>query len=118
LRVIGDISCDIEGSIELTIKATQPDAPTYVVDPDTGAIQDGVAGRGPVIMAVDNLPCELPRESSEYFSAVLREFMPALADMDTSRPLSEARLPSPIERAVILYNGEFTPDYRYMKSFL
>ena len=57
LRVIADITCDVEGSIELTVKTTQPDDPVYVYDLDTGKARSGVAGRGPVV-AVDNLPSE------------------------------------------------------------
>ncbi len=79
LRVIGDVSCDIEGSIELTVKETHIDDPVYVYDPESGGIADGVAGRGPVVLAVGNLPCELSRESSAAFSAALSPFVPALA---------------------------------------
>ena len=86
LRVIGDVSCDIEGSVELTVKETHIDEPVYVYDPDTGTIADGVAGRGPVVLAVGNLPCELSRESSEAFSAALSPFVPALAAADFSVP--------------------------------
>ena len=79
LRVIADVSCDIEGSVELTVKETHIDEPVYVYDPDTGRIADGVEGKGPVVLAVGNLPCELSRESSEAFSAALSPFVPALA---------------------------------------
>ena len=44
LRVIGDISCDVEGGVEVTVKATEPDDPIYVVDPETGEIASGFEG--------------------------------------------------------------------------
>lgn len=118
LRVVGDISCDIEGGIEPTIKATSPDAPSFVWDPATGAALDGVAGVGPVIMAVDNLPCELPRESSTAFSEALLPFIPALAVCDFSLPLAECELPPELKRAMIVYHGRLTPDYQYLEKFL
>jgi alpha-aminoadipic semialdehyde synthase len=118
LQVIGDISCDIGGGVELTVKATMPDEPCFVWDPATGLAQTGFAGAGPVIMAVDNLPCELPRESSEYFSAVLRELVPSLAACDYSRPFAELDLPDSLRRAVITHRGELTPDYQYLRGFL
>ncbi|GAG17399.1 unnamed protein product, partial [marine sediment metagenome] len=70
LHVIGDISCDVAGGVEITVKATEPDDPIYVYDPETGSIRSGVEGNGPVMMAIDILPSELPRESSAYFSNI------------------------------------------------
>lgn len=118
LRVVGDASCDIEGSIECTLKATEPDDPVYVWDPKTGEVALGVAGRGPVILAVDILPSELPREASEYFSEILEPFIPAIAQADYSVPFEEVELPSEIARAMILYHGKLTPDYRYIAKYL
>ena len=118
LRVIGDASCDIGGSIECTVKATEPDEPVYVWDPETGEARMGVAGRGPVILAVDILPSELPREASEYFSEILEPFIPAIAGADYSVPFEELDLPSEIARATILYHGKLTPDYRYLAKHL
>ena len=46
LRVIGDISCDVEGAIECTVKATEPGDPIYVYDPLTGQATDGHEGTG------------------------------------------------------------------------
>jgi alpha-aminoadipic semialdehyde synthase len=118
LQVIGDISCDIEGSIELTLKAPMPDEPCFVFDPATGEVHDGVEGDGPVVMAVDNLPCELPRESSEHFSQVLRDMVPALAQADFSSDFSGLHLPSHLKKAVITHRGGLTPDYAYLQEAL
>ncbi len=118
LRVIGDISCDIDGAIEATVRATEPGEPSFVYDPLTDEITDGVAGRGVVVMAVDILPSELPRDASEDFSRVLAEFIPALAAADYRVPFAELALPDPIKRAVITHRGELTPDYRYLQQYL
>ena len=116
LKVIGDISCDIEGSIELTLKAPMPDQPCFVYDPQTGKVHDGVVGDGPVIMAVDNLPCELPRESSEHFSSILGDMVPALAQADFESDFEGLHLPPHLKKAVITHRGELTPNYRYLQD--
>jgi saccharopine dehydrogenase (NAD+, L-lysine-forming) len=118
LRVIGDISCDIEGAIEATIRATEPDDPVYVYEPLTGHAPAGVAGHGPVIMAVDNLPCELPVESSTDFSTALLPYVPPIVTADYSVPFDACALPPEIKRAVVVYQGELTPAYRYLEQFL
>jgi alanine dehydrogenase len=118
LRVLGDISCDIEGTLQSTIKVTDPDDPVYVFDPVTHTATSGVAGHGPVVLAVDILPTELPRESSEEFSRVLEQFVPAIAAADYQVPFAELALPSAIKRAVIVHRGQLTPDYAYLEEFL
>ena len=118
LRVIGDLSIDIEGAIECTNRATDIDDPVYVYDPLTGYTRDGVRGRGPVILAVDILPSELPRDSSVYFSSVLEDFVPALAAADFSVPFEDLQLPAELNRAVIVYHGRLTPAYRYLEEFV
>ncbi len=118
LRVIGDISCDIEGAIEATIKATEPGAPVYVYHPFEDRAISGVGGEGPVILAVDILPSELPREASIYFSGVLMDYVPAIAKADYSVPIQALDLPPEIKRAIIVHQGELTPDYRYLEDHL
>lgn len=118
LRVIGDISCDIEGGIEPTVKATELDEPAFVWDPITGQAIDGVAGQGPAIMAVDNLPCELPVEASATFGDALLPFLPALAACDFSIGFETCSLPPELKRATIVYQGQLTPEYMYLQKFL
>lgn len=118
LRVIGDISCDIAGAVECTVKATNPGAPTYVFQPADGTVVDGCAGDGPVVMAVDTLPSELPREASESFGDMLMPFLPELLQADLRKPMAELDLPPEMKRALIVLRGELTPDYRYLAEFL
>lgn len=118
LRVIGDITCDVEGSIQCNRKSTDSGNPVYVFDPVAGSIRDGVQGNGIVVLAVDNLPCEIPLDSSSTFSSVLSGFIPALAAEDFSAPFEKSTLPGPLKRAVIVYNGELTPDYKYISEFI
>ena len=118
LQVVGDISCDLEGAIELTTRPTLPDEPCYVAVPDSGELLPGVEGPGPAIMAVDNLPCEVPRESSEYFSRVLSEMIPALARADFRVGFESLLLPPHLKKAVIAHRGALAPDYRYLQEYL
>jgi len=118
LKIIGDISCDIEGSIECTIKTTTPSEPVYVFDPISDKITDGIEGRGIVVMTIDNLPAEIPLESSIFFSETLKPFIPEIARADYKKVFEKCRLPDPIKKAVVLYKGEFTPKFQYMKKFL
>lgn len=115
LRVIGDIACDLSGSIEATVRVTTPGDPVFVYDVTSREARPGIAGRGPVILAVDNLPCELPVDASSHFGDALLRFIPAMARCDWSRPLHELRLPPEIARAVIVHRGRLTPDYAYLE---
>jgi len=118
LAAIGDISCDIDGSIEATVKATEPGEPFFVYEPDTGTVRDGVEGEGMLLMTIDNLPCELPFDSSREFGVALLPFVSAIARTDFSLPLEKLDLPGPIRRALILHRGRLTPEYAYIDKFL
>ncbi len=118
LKVIGDISCDIEGAIEMTVKATDIGNPVYVYNPLNSNVSDGVLGEGFVIMAVDNLPCELPRESSDQFSHILKNYVYEIAHCDFEKPYEELSLSPEIKRALILHKGNLTPDFKYIKQFM
>jgi alpha-aminoadipic semialdehyde synthase len=118
LRIVGDISCDVNGAMEFTLQCTDAGEPafTYLVDEDRAVL--GVEGNGPVVMAVDNLPTELPRESSTSFSETLLDFIPALAKADFTVPFSQLTLPRELKDATIVYNGELTKNYEYLKNHL
>jgi saccharopine dehydrogenase (NAD+, L-lysine forming) len=118
LKVIGDISCDVEGAIECTVKATEPNDPVFVYDPSRDKAIDGVEGNGPVIMAVEILPTELPGESSAYFSGVFKDYIPAITFADYEASFDSLELPAEIKRAVIVHRGELTPDYTYIEKYL
>ena len=119
LEVIGDITCDIDGSIEPTNRPSSPAAPVYTYDPYDDEWSEGVDPRGVSIMAVDNLPCELSVDASRHFSQALRPFVPALAALDlNAKSLSESGLPPVLERACILWRGELTERFQYLTDAL
>ena len=118
LKVIGDVTCDPDGSIEFTHKGTEIEDPVFVYDPVSRQATMGFEGDGILVMAVDILPSELPRESSLGFGEALREFVPAIVRADYSASFDKLDLPAPIKRALILHNGKFTPDYEYLQEYL
>lgn len=118
LRVIGDISCDIAGAIEFTLQCTTAAEPAFVYLIDDDQVKLGIQGDGPVIMAVDNLPCELPREASTFFGNTLLDFIPTLATANFRKPFEELNLPKAIKDAVIVYRGKLTKNYEYLNQYL
>jgi alpha-aminoadipic semialdehyde synthase len=118
LRGIGDITCDIEGAIECTVRATTPDRPIFVYQPEMDTDRDGYKGPGVVVLAVDNLPCELPLEASNHFSETLLKYVPVIAEANYSSALEKSNLPPEIKNGVILFGGKLTPSYQYMKTYL
>ena len=118
LQIIGDISCDIEGSVEITQKATKPNNACYTYLPQKGAYETGIGKSGITVMAVDNLPCELPREASASFSHQLREYVDGIASVDFREELQDIPVADEIKRAMILKSGYLTPGYQYMADFL
>lgn len=118
LTVIGDITCDPDGSIEITHRGTEIENPVFVYNPFTRTPSDGFKGYGLLVMAVDILPSELPRDASIFFSEVLWRYVAPIAKADFDQPFADINLPGPIRKAMILYKGEFTPDYEYLKKFI
>jgi alpha-aminoadipic semialdehyde synthase len=118
LRAVGDISIDIDGAIEFTSYATQPGNPVYVFEPLTGETLGGFEGDGVLVLAVDNLPCELAAESSEYFGSVLLPYIPKILDANQCNEFSACEFPSEIKRALIVFDGKLTPDYEYLTNYL
>ncbi|MCH9649064.1 MAG: hypothetical protein K0U98_12570 [Deltaproteobacteria bacterium] len=118
LKVLADLSCDIDGSIEATVQSTTPNDPVFVFDPESGKATLGVAGRGPVVLAVDNLPAEFPRDSTEHFGDSLFPFVSGLLAADYSASFEHLALPAAILPAVITHGGELTPRYRNLEEAL
>lgn len=118
LIVLGDISCDIEGAIEFTVKCTKPDEPAFTYNIETKTADPSITTEGPVIMAVDNLPCELPIESSTSFSETLLDFIPPLAETDFTVEFNKLDLCRELKDAIIVYRGSLTEQYTYLNKYL
>jgi len=118
MQVVGDITCDIDGSIEMTTEATSQDSPALRFDPAANTVTREVSGTGVGILAVDNLPAELPRDATRHFGDSLKPYMGALASLDPSVPFDRVKMPSELRKAVIVWNGRLTPEYQYIEKHL
>lgn len=118
MTVIGDVTCDPDGSIECTFKGTEIEDPIFVYNPLDDSYTMGYEGEGILDMAVDILPSELPLESSMAFSNALFRYIEAIAAEDYSKPFDQISLPNPIKKAMILHQGQLTPDYQYLEEYL
>ena len=111
VKVIADITCDIDGSIPTTLKASTIGEPFYDIHPHSFDIKEPFSCDDHIsVMAVDNLPCELPADASYDFGKNLTEkVLPFLAGEDPDQI---------IERASITRNGRLTEKFAYLRDFL
>ncbi len=109
IQVIGDISCDIGKPIASTIRASTIANPIYGYNPITQQEDDPFKPGNVAVMAIDNLPAELPRSSSEDFANTFaNKILPELLK-------SESNI---IKRATILQNGKLTDTFEYLNDYL
>jgi alanine dehydrogenase len=110
VRIIADISCDINGPIASTIRASTIAEPFYGYEAVSGSETDPFAAGSITVMAVDNLPGELPRDASSDFGyALIRHVIPELTGIQQT---------GMIQRATIAADGALAQEFRYLKSYL
>ena len=108
LKIIGDITCDINGAIPTTIRSTSIAKPYYSIDINSMK-EINLGNKGIAVMAVDNLPSELPRDSSKEFGDnLISEVLPYLIDKDDGR----------ISRGTTASNGKFCSKFAYLNDFI
>lgn len=110
LSVIADVSCDVGGPIPTTITSSTIADPVYDVDRQTGEKIPAFGKQTSIsVMAIDNLPCELPRESSKEFGIQLTKWViPALLEENSGI----------LERATIARDGDLTIEFIYLTDFV
>jgi saccharopine dehydrogenase (NAD+, L-lysine-forming) len=118
LMGIADITCDVNGSIECNVKTTDTGMPAYRCNPVNQTVEDGHKGDGIVLLAVDNLPAELPNDASTFFSTQLSPYVKDILNADYSKNLDKCGLPDGVKRAVIVYNGQLTESFQYLDKYL
>ena len=85
----------------------------------TMACSGGLASPAcPVVLAVDNLPCQLPREASGHFGDGLSRYLPALARCDWEADLVDLGLPAELKSAIVVHRGRLTPEFSYLKRYV
>ena len=110
IRVIADVSCDVDGPIESTIKASTIAEPIYGYLPSEHKEVDIYHPSAIVVMAVDNLPCELPKDASEGFGEMFMEHViPAFFNGDKDGILQRAKMTD---------NGQLTERFKYLQSYV
>jgi len=111
IRVIADITCDIEGSIPSTKQPSTIEDPIYDYNPSNDRVEPPFVDEGNLtVMAVDNLPCELPRNASEDFGKeFVKSILPNLVGKDKDAIL---------KRATITKDGALTKNYHYLQDFV
>ncbi len=110
LKVVADVSCDIDGPVACTIKPSTIADPIYGYLPSEHKEVSYTHPSAIVVMAVDNLPCELPKDASDGFGEVfLERVIPAFFNNDADGVL---------ERAKMTENGKLTPRFAYLQDFV
>jgi len=111
LQVIADISCDIAGPIASTLRASEVKTPIYGYNPFTGEETDFQEKTSVAVMAVDNLPCELPKDASEDFgNQLLNDVFPLLFRSDPDNII--------LNGSETNFNGELMPRFKYLNDYV
>ena len=110
IQVVADISCDVEGPIACTLKASTIAEPFFGYLPSEHKEVAYTHPASIMVMAVDNLPCELPKDASEGFGEMFINYViPAFFNNDKNAIL---------ERAKITENGKLTPRFVYLQDYV
>ena len=110
IKVIGDITCDIQGSIKSTLRATTHDEPYYDYNPITGQEMPPFSHPDNIsVMAIDTCPNALAMDTSDYFGQMLMQHV--------FPPLLNRQHSDILQRGTILQNGQLTPLFRYLDNF-
>ena len=110
IKFVADISCDVDGPVASTLRASTIADPIYGYNALTESEVDYKHKDAIVVMAVDNLPCELPKDASEGFGEMfLENVIPAFFNNDKDGVL---------ERAKMTENGKLTERFSYLQDYI
>lgn len=111
IDLIADISCDIDGPVASTIRPSTIEEPFYGYDPQTESEVPFGTPNSIGVMAVDNLPCELPKDASEGFGEMfLQHVIPAFFNGDKDGILKRARITTA--------DGQLTGRFAYLLDYV
>ena len=110
IKYVADVSCDIDGPVASTIRPSTIADPVYGYDAQTEMEVDYKDENAIVVMAVDNLPCELPKDASEGFGEMfLEHVIPAFFNEDKDGVLARAKMTE---------SGKLTERYAYLQDYV
>ena len=110
IRMIGDVTCDIKGSVKSTVRPATHDAPYYDYNPVTERDEPAFSSdKNITVMAVDTCPNALALDTSEYFGKMLTEHV--------FGPLLKGEPSAVIDRSMIVLEGKLTDRFEYLRDF-
>jgi hypothetical protein len=110
IKVVADVSCDIDGPVACTIRPSTIADPFYGYDPQTHTEVDFMEPNAIGVMSVDNLPCELPRDASQGFGEqFLQQIAPSFFDGDSEGVLARGQITDGM--------GRLTPRFCYLQYY-
>ncbi|XP_025837508.1 alpha-aminoadipic semialdehyde synthase, mitochondrial isoform X2 [Agrilus planipennis] len=118
-RMLGicDISADPGGSIEFMNENTTIDTPFCLYDADRNKDTNSFKGPGVLVCSIDNMPTQIPRESTDFFGDLLFPIAKEIIQKsDATRPLEEHSFSPTVKQAIIASNGVLTPDFEYIQE--
>ena len=111
VQVVADVSCDIDGPVACTLRPSTIADPVYGYDPSTETECAYDAPEGITVMAVDNLPCELPRDASHGFGKeMMAHVIPLLVGGDRDDMLTNA--------TETTLEGKLSPKFAYLQDYI
>lgn len=116
MLAICDISADPGGSIEFMNECTTIDTPFCLYDADRNKDTKSFKGPGVLVCSIDNMPTQLPRESTDLFSELLYPYAYDIMQSDASKPLEVQNFSKTVMNAVIASNGQLTPNFAYIND--
>lgn len=110
ISIIGDVTCDIKGSIMATVRPATHSVPYFDYNPETELDEPPFSSEKNItVMAVDTCPNALALDTSDYFGKMLIEHV--------FEPLLQGKPSKVIERSTIVENGKLTEKFDYLASF-
>ena len=111
LKVVADISCDIDGPVASTLEPSTIADPLYGYDPSEEEVTDFMEDSAIGVMAVDNLPCELPKDASEDFGEeLIKKIIPELLEKENSSVIRRATQTN--------LEGKLTSEFEYLQDYV
>ncbi|MCG7501711.1 NAD(P)-dependent oxidoreductase [Tenacibaculum sp. Mcav3-52] len=111
IKYVADISCDIDGPVATTLRASTIADPIYGYNPETESEIDFKDEKAITVMAVDNLPCELPKDASEGFGEMfLEHVIPAFYNDDKDGILARSKMTT--------NTGKLAERYAYLQDYV
>ncbi|CAB3223756.1 unnamed protein product [Arctia plantaginis] len=116
MLAICDISADPGGSIEFMNECTTIDTPFCLYDADRNKDTKSFKGPGVLVCSIDNMPTQLPRESTDFFGDLLLPYAEDIIKSDATKPLEDHDFSPVVQGAIITSNGKLTPAFEYINE--